>query len=175
MHEIAENVQTIHNSLEASIPGNTLTSETVLVEADDFPEEMEEDENDSDLMANIGELFAITSGGSKMTEEAASFTPTFSGKSFKEDKFILESVEKRNMESVIEFDHQEEPSGEILSNGQFSGRFQMTTSELDTLAMQQLLRVHETNQGPENVSPEKRRSMQTELGNRLLPGPCLHS
>ena len=57
MIEITENVQTIHNSLEASIPGNTLTSETVLVEADDFPEEMEEDENDPDFMANIGDLF----------------------------------------------------------------------------------------------------------------------
>ena len=84
MLEIAENIQTIHNSLEASIPGNTLTSETVLVEADDFPEEMEEDENDPDFMANIGELFAATSGGNKMTEDTASFTPTFSGISFRE-------------------------------------------------------------------------------------------
>ena len=156
MLEIAENVQTIHNSLEASIPGNTLTSETVLVEADDFPEVMEEDENDSDLMANIGELFAATSGGNKMTEDAATFNPTFSGKSFKEDKFIPESVEERSMESVIEFDLQEEPIGEILSNGQFNGRFETTTSELNTLAMQQLLRVHETNQGPENVALEKK-------------------
>ena len=61
------------------------------------------------------------------------------------------------MEPVIEFDHKEEPSGEILSNGQFSGRFQTTTSELNILAMRQLLRVNETNQGPENVAPEKRR------------------
>ena len=79
------------------------------------------------------------------------------------------------MESVIEFDLQEEPIGEILSNGQFNGRFETTTSELNTLAMQQLLRVHETNQGPEYVALEKRWSMQMELGNRLLPGPCLHS
>ena len=60
------------------------------------------------------------------------------------------------MESVREFDLQEEPSGENLSNRQCSGHFQMTTSELNTLAMQQLLRVHETNQGPENVAPRKK-------------------
>ena len=45
MLEIADNIQMVHNSLEASIPENTLTAETALVEADDFPEKGEEDEN----------------------------------------------------------------------------------------------------------------------------------
>ena len=43
------------------------------------------------------------------------------------------------MESVIEFDLQEQHNGEIQSNGQCNGCFQTTTSELITLAMQQLL------------------------------------
>ena len=60
------------------------------------------------------------------------------------------------MESVIEFDLQEEPIGEILSNGQCSGHFETTTLELNILAMQQLLRLHETNQSPENVAPDKK-------------------
>jgi len=120
---------------------------------------LEDEENDEiyqDAMANIGELFASTSGENKMTEDAATFTPTFSRKSFKGDKFIPETVEERNMEPVIEFDLQEERNGEILSNGQFNGHFQTTTSELNTLAMQQLLRVHDTNQFAETVTLGKK-------------------
>ena len=45
MLEIADNIQMVHNSLESSIPENSLTAETALVEADDFPEKEEEDEN----------------------------------------------------------------------------------------------------------------------------------
>ena len=134
MLEIADNIQTVHNSLEASIPENTLTAETDLREAEDFLEEEETSENYQDAMA-----------------------PTFSGKSFKGDKFIPETAEERNMESVIEFDLQEERNGEILINGQFNGCFQTTTLELNTLAMQQLLRVHDTNQGAEPVTPGKKR------------------
>ena len=85
-------------------------------------------------MANIGELFAAASGGNKMTEDAATFTPTFCGKSFKGDKFILETAKGRNLGSMIEFDLEEEHNGKILSNGQCNGHFQMTTSVLNTLA-----------------------------------------
>ena len=70
-----------------------------------------------------------------MTEDAATFTPTFCGKSFKGDKFTPETAAERNVESVIEFDLQEEHNGEILNNAQVNGHFQMTTSELNTLAM----------------------------------------
>ena len=72
----------VHNSLEASIPENTSTAETALVEAEDFPEEGEEDENYQDIMANIGELFAADLGGNKMMEDEATFTPTICGKKF---------------------------------------------------------------------------------------------
>ena len=92
MLEIWDNIQMVHNSLEASIPENTLTMETVLVEADDFLEKGEEDENYQDIMANIGELFAAASGGNKMMEDAATFTPTFCGKSFRGEKFIPETA-----------------------------------------------------------------------------------
>ena len=107
-------------------------------------------------MSNIGELFAAASGGNKVTEDAATFTPTFCGKSFKGDKFTPETAVERNLGSVIEFDLQEEHNGEIVNNGQVNGHFQMTISEFNTLAMQQLLRVHDRNQGQENVTTGKK-------------------
>ena len=91
-----------------------------------------------------------------MTEDAATFTPTFCGKSSKGDKFTPETAVERNLGSMVEFDLQEEHNGEIVNNGQVNGHFQMMTLELNTLAMQQLLRVQARNQGQENANTRKK-------------------
>ena len=141
MVEIAENIQTIHNSLESSIPTNTLTTETTLKEdEDDYANNYSSDSDDeNELLSNIGELFASTSGERRMTEDSNDISPKFKSKyteklfppvgSESGDNGITEIV----LESVIQ---QHEP--EILNPMQQGGiyyteRFRTTVTELNTL------------------------------------------
>ena len=104
MLEITENIQAIHNSIECGIPENALKSGTVLVEANDFQDvEPQGDSTHEDLLASIGEMFASTSGESRLKEDVSSLNPEFSGKQLQGQQFIPQvSVEEETpLHSVI--------------------------------------------------------------------------
>ena len=58
MIQIAENIQTLHNSLSSEIVENSLSSKIVLLEMGDFKNSSEESDNDNndDVLASIGKL-----------------------------------------------------------------------------------------------------------------------
>ena len=140
MIEIAENIQTIHNSLESSIPTNTLTSETTLVEDDEYAKDYHSDsDDDNELLSNIGELFASTSGETRMTEDSNSISPIFrskhTGKLFpsveidSEDNGITEIV----LDSVIQYHKPEIINPMKQGRIYHTERFRTTITELNTL------------------------------------------
>ena len=99
MIEIAENIQTIHNSLASGIVENTLSAETALVEADDFENanETNDKDNTDDLLADIGELFAVLTNGNGLQEDSETLDIQFGNK---DTESISES--NRELESIIE-------------------------------------------------------------------------
>ena len=78
MIEIAENIQTIHNSLASSIPENQLTAETFLAK-DCLLETMNEEDKDNyeDMLAGIGALFLSLTTGNNLKEDAETFDLKF--------------------------------------------------------------------------------------------------
>jgi hypothetical protein len=73
MIDIAGNIEAVQNSIESG-PSNTLTADTVLVEADDFEDDTGKYETSlENLLASIAELFSTaSSGGIELTIDTAS-------------------------------------------------------------------------------------------------------
>jgi hypothetical protein len=73
MIHIAENIQTVHNSLSSEIPANSLSAKTTeLVGEEDFEIASKDDKEDNfdDAMASIGELFATLPSGDEPKEDS---------------------------------------------------------------------------------------------------------
>jgi hypothetical protein len=74
MIHIAENIQTVHNSLSSEIPANSLSAKTTeLVGEEDFEiasKDDKEDNFDDATMASIGELFATLPSGDEPKEDS---------------------------------------------------------------------------------------------------------
>jgi hypothetical protein len=75
---IAENIQTIHNSLNSKMPDNLLSAKTDLSEMHD---DLETDDHGArsleSILYNTGSALASTSGVATVTEDSGSFCPTF--------------------------------------------------------------------------------------------------
>jgi hypothetical protein len=132
MIEIAENIQTIHNSLASGIPENTLSAETCLVEIEESEMSDEEDDDEHDnLLASIGELFATLTDGDGLQEDSKSFDVQFGDRQ-------TESIPEMNaeLESVIEHSNPDDDRRDFRQTGYPEERSVKTTQELNTLAMQ---------------------------------------
>ena len=139
MIEIAENIQTIHNSLESSIPTNSLTSGTTLTEEEENAEDNRADgDMENDLLVCIGELFASTTGGTALAEDAQELSPIFKTK-YAEKMFPVADITsdkeilKATMESVIQFHEPGNTNQREQSGVQNTERFRTTLSELNSL------------------------------------------
>jgi hypothetical protein len=74
MIEIAENIQTIHNSLASRIPQNSLSAEIKLTETGAFENANGDDDNENDdyedLLASIGDLFLTLKNGDGLNTDS---------------------------------------------------------------------------------------------------------
>ena len=72
MIRIAENIQTIHNSLASGIPENTLTNRTDLAEAGVLEKTNDDDDpgNYDKLLSSISELFGSLANGNGLKEDS---------------------------------------------------------------------------------------------------------
>jgi hypothetical protein len=148
MITIADNIQTIRNSLESSIPTNLLASETELfADNSDQRNDDDDEEFDDDFLNAIGELFATSTGNALLTAEASRIDPTFTGKVFTAAQYHLDvTVEAStfDMHSVLQFAaDQEQVIGRGNEQLEHTQRFVTSTRELNSLSMHQLLRVND--------------------------------
>ena len=134
--EIAENIQTIHNSLASAIPENTLSAETCLLEEGDFENNNDEDDTDNydALMASMGELFGSLANGDGLKEDSKTFDIQYGNK-----QMDGATVPVTALEDAIEIrQHPENPG---FSNETEYGhkRHEASKLELNTLAMQRTI------------------------------------
>ena len=110
MIQIAQNIQNIHNSLESSIAVDNITLETDLQDVENGSEETENiDEDHQNLLDSIGELFAMSSTDSILTEEPKIIDPQYDKSDLDETLFnISDEPEIDSLNSVIEFETDEE-------------------------------------------------------------------
>ena len=146
MIEIADNIQTIHNSLESSIPPNGLTLVTAMEDNPDASENQESEQSTTgELLASIGELFASTNGESRMTEDSKEINPKYTSK-FSEILFPTVALEEEQttgiiLESVIQRHHTTEDPNTITTDGKFNiERYHTNVSELNSLYSQRVVR-----------------------------------
>jgi hypothetical protein len=150
MIQIAENIQTIHNSLASGITENTLTAETSLVEAGEFENPEEDDENYDDLMATIGELFANVANGDGLKEDSKTFDVKFGNKQV--EATTLSNLE---LETVVEFNNPDEDQGNTRQEFYPKNRFSSTTNNLNTLAMQTTITRSQMNDDDNNETEKE--------------------
>jgi hypothetical protein len=148
MIQIAENIQTIHNSLSSSITENTLSAETALVETCDFEKSNEDDdkENYEDLLATIGELFVTLTNGDGLKEDSKSLDLKFGNKQ-------METSSRSNLEleTVIEYSNLSDNHGDSQQQSYPQQRFCSTTNNLNTLAMRTTITRSQANEDPNSV------------------------
>ena len=133
MIEIAENIQTIHNSLASGIPENTLSAETCLVEAGDFENNDDDDDTDNydELMATMGELFGSLANGEGLKEDSKTVDIQYGNKQMEGT-----TVPTTALEDVIEISQHPEIYGNPYQTEYAAERFESTKTKLNTLAMQ---------------------------------------
>jgi hypothetical protein len=145
MIEIADNIQTIHNSLESSIPSNCLT---LVTGVDGIPEDPEENNFEhsttGDMLASIGELFASTNGEKIMTEDSKEINPKYISKFSKILFPMVESEEEQAtgiiLESVIQHQESEDTNNFAINGNYNTERFCTNVSELNSLYSQRIVR-----------------------------------
>ena len=132
MIEIAENIQTIHNSLASRMPENSLSAETELMEKREFenPDGDDDDDNYEDLLAIIGELFVTLTNGEGLKEDSECLDIQFGNKQMEES-----SLSTTELETVIEFTHLEDNKEDVRQKPYPTERFCSTTNHLNTLAL----------------------------------------
>ena len=131
MIQIAENIQTIHNSLASGIPENTLTAETALVETGEFKNPEEDDENYDNLLATIGELFASITNGDGLKEDSKTFDIKFGNRQIHETTLC-----NAELESVIKINNPDADQETLRLDSYSRNRFCSSTNNLNTLALQ---------------------------------------
>ena len=148
MIEIAENIQTIHNSLASGIPENTLSAETCLVEEGDFENNDDDDDTDNydELMATMGELFGSLANGEGLKEDSKTIDILYGNKQMEGTavpKTALEdAIEIRQHTEHYENQYQTEYTGE---------RFRSKKSQLNTLAMETTISRSQANDNTERT------------------------
>ena len=156
MLEVADNIQTIQSSIDAGMPENPLTADTELVEADDFQAE-DPNSDQSDLLASIAELFASESGERRLTEETTAVNPSFSKSQLQENRFIPDSepvlVQPTPLWTVLEEPQDAGEEIETELDEDRTTRWRTTTSELNTLFMQQILVTRDADGDAESGAP----------------------
>jgi hypothetical protein len=131
--EIAENIQTVHNSLASGIVENTLSAETCLIEEGDFEKNDDDDDTDNydELMATMGELFGSFANGEGLKEDPKTLDIQYGNKQMNGT-----TVTVTELEDAIEISQLSE-THEISYEREYGAkRFETTKSELNTLAMQ---------------------------------------
>jgi hypothetical protein len=150
MIQIANNIQTIHNSLASDIPPNTLTAKTSDPKAGDS-ERRTEDDDDEDydaLLANIGDLFASLTNGEGLSEDTNTFDVNFGTKETEET--IISDTELQGVIQECDLkDNSDRPQSMVYP----VERFVSTTQNLNTLAMHTIITRSEANEDPN--TPEK--------------------
>jgi hypothetical protein len=134
MIEIAENIQTIHNSLASRTPENSLSAETKLTEtgaSKNANGDVDDDDDDyEDLLASIGELFITLKNGDGLNADSECFDIQFGNKPME-----TTSLSTMELENAIEFIHLEDNQGDIQQKLYPTERFCSTTNNLNTLAL----------------------------------------
>jgi hypothetical protein len=150
MIQIAENIQTIHNSLASDIPPNTLSAETSEVQSDDFEKtnEDDDDKNCEALLANIGNLFASLTNGDGLKEDTKTFRLQFGSNESEET-----TISKTELETAFVQMDPEDSSDKQQNIPYTAERYSSTTNNLNTLAMQTTITRSEANDDAN--SPEK--------------------
>jgi hypothetical protein len=137
---IANNIQTIRNSLGSSIPDDIITYETTRLEIDETPAENCEQVPDNDP-PGIDDLFAMDSSMSVLVEETTKINLTFGGRVFNCRKRIPENVEVEDLTSTVQYAEEENETS--IAQGtetvQYLERFSTSVAELNSLALQQVL------------------------------------
>jgi hypothetical protein len=137
MVDVADNIQTISNSLQSTNPDSgTLDSETFLDHVDECgPKKKRAQEGDEieNILASIGDYFAATEDSVPMEEDAMQIDRTFAGKFLKGRQEADASIA---FNSVIQY---EQPDDVIVQQHQLTkpkyGRWTTPVSELNALAM----------------------------------------
>jgi hypothetical protein len=128
MIQIADNIQTIHNSLASGIPENTLSAETSLVEVEESEITNDEDDDEYDnLLASIGKLFATLTDVDRLQEDSITFDVQFGDRQ-------TESIPEMNAElkSVIKHSNPDNNHGDFRPTGCPEDIFMRTTLQLNT-------------------------------------------
>jgi hypothetical protein len=144
MLAIANNIQTIQNSIESGIPDNELSARTTMPEADEFESNSDETEMGfEDLLSTIGDLFAPPVG-ERLDADATSLNPAFSGKQLQGRRFIPEDMNEddRNNEEGLSTVIERRTADQVITSiheqiEQAKKRFKTETSELNTLLLRQ--------------------------------------
>lgn len=145
MIEIADNIQTIHNSLESSMPSNGVTMVTAINVTPEVPEDPESENNNiNDMLVSIGELFASTTGEKRMTEDSLEINPKYKTK-YSEILFPTVELEEEQttgilLESVIHQHEAAETNTETTNGNYATERYHTTVSELNSLFSQRIIR-----------------------------------
>jgi hypothetical protein len=133
MIEIAENIQTIHNSLASRIPENSLSAETKLTETGAFENangDVDNDDDDyQDLLASIGELFLTLKNGDGLNADSEYFDIQFGNKPME-----TTSLSTTELENAIKCIHLEDNQGDIQQKPYPTEMFCPTANNLNTLA-----------------------------------------
>jgi hypothetical protein len=110
MIQIAENIQTLHNSLASDIVGNSLSAKTVLLRTDDFKittdGKHDDDNNYKNVLAGIGELYATLTHVGGLKEDLKYLDPQFRKSQDEESSALV-----TDLETVIEFSNMEGRQG----------------------------------------------------------------
>ncbi len=148
---IAENIQTLHNSLATEIVENSLSAKTVLIETGDFEITTEDEDNDNyeDVLASIGELYATLTNVDGLKEDSECLDIQY-GKEQAEES----SLSCTELETVIEFSNNEDTRGKSREKTYAKGRFCPTQHNLNSLAMKTTITRTQANEGTDEVEKE---------------------
>jgi hypothetical protein len=143
MIEIANNIQTIHNSLASDIPPNTLSADTSEVQTGEFENTIDDDddETDDDLLASIGELFVSITDNEGLKTDAKTLDIQFGTKETKETEITKKELKPAFEETIVE-----ENSKNPECTPYPEKRFCSTSRNLNTLAMQTTITRSEANE-----------------------------
>jgi hypothetical protein len=145
MIQIAENIQTLHNSLASDIVENLLSAKTELLETSYFEITIEEDDGDNyeNVLAGIGELYATLTNVKWLKEDSISLDPKFRMSQDKESSEVIQ-----DLESLIE-------QGNPRKTSEPTERFWPTYQNLNTLALSTTTITRtQANEGSDGVEKE---------------------
>jgi hypothetical protein len=142
MFAIAENIQTIHNSLESSMPENILTSETEF-EEDDLATNGDDDRFTNsleDMLTSIGGILSSTSNGAGLKEDCANLVPKYAESRIADiNEDATMDISSAVFENVIETVVQEKTKPAKPPPGPSDVRFKVKTSTLNTYVSHRFL------------------------------------